>query len=81
MLTYDQIELIETERFIAALEEVMRANMEMMIKSDPEYADCWTWGVCYLPDLAISDISFEYGGEADKPEDFPEGTDVWVKHD
>lgn len=80
MAKYDTEELKLTARFEEALKELMRAEMEMMRLHEPEDAECWTWGVCDIDDLASArGLRFEFGGEGDKPAGFPEHTDVWVK--
>ena len=66
---YDREEIEITQRFINALKEVMAAECEMMAANEPDSADCWTWGVCEINDLSHSSgLSFEFGGEEDKPE-------------
>lgn len=79
-IKHDTVKIKPTQRFIHALKELMRAEMEMMREAEPEYADCWTWGVCEVGDLATAKgLQFEYGGEEDKPKRFPKSTDCWVK--
>jgi len=59
----------------------MRAEIEMMKKETPEYADCWEWGICEINDICKADgLVFQYGENIDKPSDFPD-SDVWVKYD
>lgn len=67
--TYDQEIIVQvSDDFIQALHDLMRAEMKMMISAEPENADCWTWGVCAVGDLASSKhLVFEYGGNEDKP--------------
>ena len=77
---YDTEELAVTPRYIDALKELMWAEMEMMRLDNPSNASCWAWGICEVGDLASSiGLSIEYGSEEDKPDDFPQGTDVWVR--
>lgn len=77
---YDTEPLKVTPRYTEALKQLMWAKMEMMRLHDPAMADCWTWGVCTVGDLATpGGLHFEYGADEDKPTDFPECTDVWVK--
>jgi abortive infection bacteriophage resistance protein len=79
-MKYDTETVRPTSRFIEAIKELMRAEMELMILHEPENADCWTWGICEVGDLAnIKGLAFEYGGEECKPKNFPEFTDCWVK--
>ena len=40
-----------------------------MREHDPENADCWTWGRCYIGDLAQRDPQFQFGGDEDAPTD------------
>ncbi len=79
MARYDTEELKLTPRFVEALKELMWAEMEMMRSHEPDMADCWTWGKCEVGDISgPAGLAFEFGGDDDKPDDFPEGTDVWV---
>ena len=78
-IRYDTEEVQCTRRFVESLKEHMRVNMEMMKLHEPEFADCWSWGICEIDDMATNGLCFYYGGEDDKPEGFPEFTDVWVK--
>ena len=71
-----EIEL--SDRFLNALCELMRANLEMMRNYHEEFADCWTWGVCIISDLAYRHIEYQYGGDEDRPDDLPKGQDVMV---
>ena len=43
VIKYDTEEIKPTSRFIEALKELIRAEMEMMQIAEPETADCWTW--------------------------------------
>ena len=80
MIKYDTEEIKPTSRYVEAIKELMRAEMEMMKMAEPETADCWTWGICEVGDLATAKgLQFEFGGEEDKPDAFPEFTDCWVK--
>ena len=80
MAKYDTEDLKITGRFIEALKELIWAELEMMRAHDPETADCWTWGICEITDIAMTNgLSFQFGGEEDKPKDFPENTDVWIR--
>jgi hypothetical protein len=79
-MKYDTEIVKPTERFELALKELMRAEMDLMINHEPDYKKCWTWGICEVGDIAGSNgLSFEFGGEEDKPEGFPDSTDCWVK--
>jgi hypothetical protein len=79
-MKYDTEKVEPTDRFIEAVQELMRAEMEMMRLHEPEMADCWTWGVCILGDIATrKGLNFEYGGDEDKPDYMPENMDVMVK--
>ena len=72
--TYDGAPLELTERFQAALRELVRAELEMMRNHDRSFADCWTWGVVTIQDLATADgLEFEFGGDNDRP--------TWLKGD
>ena len=80
MIKYDTEYIKPTGRFVEAIKELMRAEMEMMRNAEPEFDDCWTWGICEVGDLASAKgLQFTFGGEEDKPVGFPEFTDCWVK--
>ncbi len=80
MIKFDQDSIKPTARFIEALKELLRAEMEMMKLANPENAECWAWGTCEVVDLGHSNgLRFEFGSEEDKPSGFPEFTDCWVK--
>lgn len=65
MARYDTEELELTPRYVEALKELMRAEMEMMRLHEPDTADCWTWGICEVGDLASArGLSFEFGGRS-----------------
>lgn len=52
-----------TPRFIAALEEVIRAELAMMQPSE-----LWKWGKVTINDLASSvGLQWEFGADEDKP--------------
>ncbi len=69
MAKYDTEEIELTPRFIEALQEVMIAELEMMGEQDHEDAECWTWGICEIGDLADGrGLSFQFGGDEDKPD-------------
>ncbi len=54
-----------TPRFRAALEEVIRAELEMMQPSE-----LWKWGQVTIKDLASSvGLQWEFGADEDKPEE------------
>jgi len=69
-ITYDRETIVQvSDEFVKALHDLMRAEMKMMIAAEPDTADCWTWGICTVGDLASSKhLLFEYGGDEDKPE-------------
>lgn len=70
---YDREPIELTDEFVRALERLIEAQLEMMQKAEPELADCWAWGVCYVKDLAHQQgLSFQFGGEDDRP-DWMEG--------
>ena len=46
MAKYDKDELKLTDRYKAALNELMAAELEMMREHEPDMADCWSWGIC-----------------------------------
>lgn len=82
-MKYDTEEIKPTKRFIKAIEELLRAEIEMMRLHDIDKydQDCWAWGICTVRDLAaVRGLEFEFGGEEDKPKGFPKDTDVWVKY-
>ena len=80
MAKYDTENLKLTPRFIEAVKELLRAELQMMKDHEPENAECWTWGICEIGDLANArGLQFEFGGEDDKPDGFPEFTEAWVK--
>jgi hypothetical protein len=57
----------------------MEANMEMMREHEPDLADCWTWGICKVANLANSHgLSFTYGGDEDRPAKLPAGISTLV---
>ena len=62
-----------TDGYLAALKNLMREEIVMMRLRVPEDADCWTWGVCHVGDIAHNSLKFEFGGDEDKP--------VWLKTD
>ncbi len=67
---YDDISVELTPRYVAALIEIMVAECEMMAQQDPGNSDCWTWGRCFVGDLAsVNGLDFHYGGDEDKPDD------------
>jgi len=67
---YDADTVKLSERFVKALKEVMAAEVEMMQKQNPEFADCWYWGRCTVSDLVYLDaFAFQYGSKEDMPED------------
>lgn len=77
---YDDVEICLTPRFIAALEELMLAELGMMQEQDKFSPECWTWGICEVGDLAsLKALSFEFGGEDDKPDVFSESKNVLVR--
>lgn len=69
MLLYDDYEaIVVTDRYKAALIELLAAKVEMMVQSgDPE---SWYYGRVTVGNLANSrNLEFEYGGKADMPDD------------
>lgn len=69
MAKYDTEEIELTPRFIEAIQELLEAELEMMQQQKQENAECWTWGVCEIGDLADSNgLSFEFGGDDYKPD-------------
>lgn len=67
---YDNEEVELTKRFIDSLEENMAAMCEMMVEREPEDANCWFYGRCYISDLASNDgMNFIFGSENDMPDD------------
>lgn len=65
---YDQQPIELTDRFVAALKELLLAELEMMRQNEPDQAHCWTWGICRINDLAnMRGLDFEFGGEEDRP--------------
>jgi len=68
MAKFDGVELVLTERYKAALHELMRAELEMMQQFEPEFAEEWVWGSCEVGDLVHNNsLIFIYGGEEDRP--------------
>ncbi len=66
---YDDITIVLTERFKAALREVMASECDMM-GSRGRYSHCWTWGRATVLDLSTKGgIEFEFGGDDDLPDD------------
>lgn len=65
--TYDLEPIKLTDGYIEALENLMREQLAMMRQHEPDLADCWTWGVCRIGDLAYQHLDFEFGGDEDKP--------------
>jgi hypothetical protein len=75
---YDDEIVALTPRYIAALEELARAEMEMMRSRDTAYADCWDWCKITIYDISCNGgIDFQFGGEADRLPEMPTG-DVLV---
>ena len=65
---YDGKIITITPAYIQALKNLIIEKLLMMREGDAEYADCWTWGECEVGDLASNvGLSFQYGGEEDKP--------------
>lgn len=65
---YDDITVTVTSAFVAALRDLMRAEVEMMRRSDRRNKECWTWGKCTIGDLATRRcLAFEFGGDDDMP--------------
>lgn len=78
MAKYDTENLVLTERYKSALNELMAAELEMMREHEPDMADCWEWGVCHVGDLARKDgLEFTYGGNEDKPAQYKNETEVF----
>lgn len=71
VVLYDKEPKIRTtERYQAALIELLRAEVEMMCQHDPDWAETWTWGRVRVVDLANSrGLEFEFGGDEDMPND------------
>ncbi len=68
-IRYDDRAIAITERFHAALCEVMEAECEMM-GSQGKYYNCWTWGRSTVLDLSTrGGIEFEFGGDDELPKD------------
>lgn len=67
---YDDITVTVSRAFIAALRDLMQAEMNMMRRAEPRNAECWTWGKCTIRDLASArGLEFEFGGDDDMPPD------------
>ena len=67
---YDDITVTVSRAFIAALRDLMQAEMNMMRRAEPRNAECWTWGKCTIGDLAsVQGLEFEFGGDQDMPQD------------
>ena len=65
---YDDITVTVSRAFIAALRDLMQAEMNMMRRAEPRNAECWTWGKCTIRDLASArGLEFEFGGDDDMP--------------
>lgn len=65
---YDGEEIPITPGYIDALKSLMLEELMMMQKAQPNFADCWSWGICTVGDLAgMRRLDFEYGGEEHKP--------------
>lgn len=65
---YDDTTVTVTDAFVAALRDLMRAEVEMMRRSDRRNKECWTWGKCTVSDLASArGLEFEFGGDEDMP--------------
>jgi hypothetical protein len=64
---YDTEDIVLTAGFIEAIERLMEEECRMMQQHEPKNADCWTWGICTVNDIAHSrGLEFEFGGEPDK---------------
>lgn len=78
-MQYDGEKLEATPRFIAALRELMDAQMEMMRLHHPEYADCWSWGECRISDMCSArPFEFSFGDDEVRPYYIPEGETTYV---
>ena len=65
-LRYDRKKLKFTKEFILAIEDLLRAEIEMMRKHRPESTEDWYCGGCKIGDLAYSmSLSFLFGSKAD----------------
>ena len=75
---YDNMTITLTPRFIVALEELGRAELEMMREQDSFCPDCWTWCKITVGDLSNQEaLAFECGGDEDRLPEM-EGLDVLV---
>ena len=66
VLRYDRKELKFTKEFILAVEDLLRAEIEMMRKNRPKNIEDWYCGGCEIGDLNTSAcLSFVYGSKED----------------
>lgn len=58
-----------TRRYVEALKEVIRAELEMMRNQESRmHPEAWTWGEVTVNDLASSvGLKWQFGGDEDKP--------------
>ncbi len=67
---FDTEPIILTQRYLKAIVEIMRAEIDMMQgQTDFGNPDWWYWGRCYIHDLASRNLEFIYGGAEDLPGD------------
>lgn len=66
---YDNLPVKLTPRYIGALLELLRAEVEMM-DAQPGHEGSWWWGRCTITDLARLDgLEMEFGDRASLPGD------------
>jgi hypothetical protein len=66
---YDDKQVTLSKQYLKALHDLMRAELVMMRAAYKENAHCWTWGKCEVGDLSLAAcITFEFGGEEDRPD-------------
>ena len=63
---YSHTKFAATDEFVEALKNLLRAEIIMMRKNRPDYADSWICGVAIVGDLSLSTgIQFMFGSKED----------------
>ena len=68
-----------TDRYKAALVELVEAEIEMMRRTPGLNKECWTWGEATVGDLALANgLRLTFGGDVEKPKDLKEMSHVII---
>lgn len=77
---YDGGEIVLSEGFVKALNNLVREELKMMSKAPGMHKDCWTWGEAIIEDLSKADgIYFKFGGEDDRPKGLKGKSRVFIE--